>query len=433
MNNYTTETAQIKRGILNFCKKISKGLCKPAQKLCQDMIFGICARKSVLLTDISRGLQEDIKLAYTVDRLSGHLSNMQEEDEIAFKENYESEALKLIDSEDEYVIVLNDDTDISHEQAKKMEDLCIVKDASSKQEKYVKGYKGCEYVALSANMKSPISLYSKIYSTESDGFISENNETIIGEEKIIKILNRINKKPILVRDRGYDANEFFKRDIESDIKFITRLKKNRNLIFKNKNENAYEHVLRGKGKISIKLMYKGENRDCYISYTKVKLPCCKEKEVTLVTVYGLDYKDNDGEEEERVLMFLTNLDVKDKDNAIKIVYTYFLRWRIEEYFKAKKSYKWESSLIRSLKGINNLNMFLNMVMLYSNEHIEKLDRNFLSNILLERSLQIKEKCLVYLGQIRDGIYEILKFSKNGIKNFQNIKHKEKYKQLELIL
>ena len=78
-------------------------------------------------------------------------------------------------------------------------------------------------------------------------------------------------------------------------------------------------------------------------------------------------------------------------------------------------------------------MFLNMVMLYSNEHIEKLDRNFLSNILLERSLQIKEKCLVYLGQIRDGIYEILKFSKNGIKNFQNIKHKEKYKQLELIL
>ncbi len=180
-------------------------------------------------------------------------------------------------------------------------------------------------------------------------------------------------------------------------------------------------------------MYKGENRDCYISYTKVKLPCCKEKEVSLVTVYGLDYHESDDDGEEKVLMFLTNLEIKDKDDAIRVVYTYFLRWRIEEYFKAKKSYKWESSLIRSLKGINNLNMFLTIVMLYCNEYIEKIETNFLSNIILERALQIKEKCIVYFGQISQGILEILKFSKNGIRNFQNIKHKEKYKQLELIL
>lgn len=180
-------------------------------------------------------------------------------------------------------------------------------------------------------------------------------------------------------------------------------------------------------------MYKGENRDCYISYTKVKLPCCKEKEVTLVTVYGLNYHENDDDREEKIMMFLTNLDIKNKDDAIRVVYTYFLRWRIEEYFKVKKSYKWESSLIRTLKGINNLNMFLTVVMLYSNEYIEKLETNFLSNIILERALQIKEKCIVYLGQIREGIYEILKYAKNGIRNLQKIKHKEKYKQLELAI
>ena len=39
MNNYTTETAQIKRDILNLSKKISLGLCKTKQKLCQDMIY----------------------------------------------------------------------------------------------------------------------------------------------------------------------------------------------------------------------------------------------------------------------------------------------------------------------------------------------------------------------------------------------------------
>ncbi len=433
MNNYTTETAQVKRDILNFSKKISFGLCKPLQKLCQDMIYGINARKSVLLSDIARGLQETSKISYIVDRLSGHLNNIDEEFEKGIRKNYTKEALKYIDSDDEYIVVLNDDTDINHEQAKKMEDICKIRDASSKQEKYVNGYKVCEYAALSKNMKSPISLYSKVYSTISEDFISENAETINGEEEVIDILSAINKKPIFTRDRGYDANEYFKRDIEKDIKFITRLKKNRNLIFKRKNENAYEHVLNGKGKISIKLMYKGENRDCYISYTKVKLPCCKEKEVSLVTVYGLDYHESDDDGEEKVLMFLTNLEIKDKDDAIKVVYTYFLRWRIEEYFKAKKSYKWESSLIRSLKGINNLNMFLTIVMLYCNEYIEKIETNFLSNIILERALQIKEKCIVYFGQISQGIFEILKFSKNGIRNFQNIKHKGKYIQLELIL
>ena len=433
MNNYTTETAQIKRDILNLSKKISLGLCKTKQKLCQDMIYGINARKSVLLSDIARGLQEETKLAYTIDRLSGHLNNMYEEDEKIIKENYTKEALKYIDSNDEYVVIINDDSDLNHEQAKKMEDLCIVKDASSKQEKYVNGYKVCEYVALSKNMKSPISLYSKVYSTVSTAFVSENNETIIGEDEVINKLATINKKPIFVRDRGYDVNEFFKRDIENATKFITRLKKNRKLMFKNKSDNAYEHVLKGKGKISIELMYKGEKRECYISYTKVKLPYYKEKAVTLVTVYGLNYQESDDDGKEKVLMFLTNLDIKNKDDAIKVVYTYFLRWRIEEYFKAKKSYKWESSLIRSLKGINNLNMFLTIVMLYSNKYIEKLETNFLSNIILERALQIKEKCIVYFGQISQGIYEILKYAKNGIRNFQNITNKEKYKQLELVL
>ena len=39
------------------------------------------------------------------------------------------------------------------------------------------------------------------------------------------------------------------------------------------------------------------------------------------------------------MMLLTNLKVKDKESAEHLVRLYFLRWRIEEYFKAKKEYK----------------------------------------------------------------------------------------------
>lgn len=439
MNNYTTETYQIKRESLNFSNKLADGCTKPVTKFCNDMIYGILARKSVILTDIARALKEKAKLCNVVDRLSNNLTNIFDDQIQIIKENYEHEALKCLNfkGNDDYVIVPNDDTDLNHEYSRKMEDICLVRDASSQQEKYVNGYKVCEYVALSPNKKSPISLYSKIYSTISDGFKSENDETILGEDEVIKKLAKIGKKPIFVRDRGYDANIFFVKDIKEDNKFVTRLKNNRNLIFKDKSVNAFDKIKNRKGKIKTKLMYKGVNRDCYVSYTKVTLPAYKEKEVCLVSVYGLKDdidSDNDKYGDDNVIMFLTNMEVFDKESAERIVRIYFLRWRIEEYFKSKKqNYKWEDSIVRTLNGMNNLNIFLTAVMLKLTIFIEKLDTNFLSNIILERAMVLKEKCKIWFGQMSQGIFEILKFAHTGIKEWQDIEERNRTKQLELKL
>ena len=189
MSNYTTETYQMKRESLNFSNKISKGTTKPVQKFCNDMIYGMLSRKSVILTEISRGLQEKNKLCNTVDRLSNNLMNLDNEQKQILKDNYIMEALNCLKEIDgEYIIVPNDDTDLSHEHSTKMEDIGLVRDASSKTEKCVNGYKVCEYVGLSSNQKSPISLYSKIYSSNSKGFKSENDETIKGEDAVIETL-----------------------------------------------------------------------------------------------------------------------------------------------------------------------------------------------------------------------------------------------------
>lgn len=220
-------------------------------------------------------------------------------------DNYYEEIIKYLP--EEHVVVLNDDTDINKEYSKKIEDLCVVRDASSQTEKYVNGYHVCEYVALTEKEKSPISLYSKIYSTISNDFKSENDETIKGEDKVKEILNKYNKKPIFIRDRGYDANEFFKKDINEDNKFVTRLKENRHLLFKGKKRLVEEVARSRKGKISTKLMYRGENKECSISYTI---------------------------SEEGTMMLLTN----NKETAEYIARLYFLRWRIEEYFNLKKEY-----------------------------------------------------------------------------------------------
>ena len=437
MTNYTTETYQIKRESLNFSQKLSENCTKPVKKFCNDMIYGIMARKSVVLAEVARGLKEKTKLCNTIDRLSNNLVNLDDDQLQRIKTNYEKEALNCLRGCDEYVITLNDNTDLNHEYARKMEDICVIRDASSQHEKYVNGYNVCEYVTLSPNQKSPISLYSKVYSTLSSDFKSENDETIKGEDAIIKTLNEINKKPIFVRDRGYDSNIFFEKDIKEDNKFITRIKNNRNLIFKDKAENAYKKVKNRKGKIKTKLMYKGENRDCFISYTKVKLPACKEKDIYLVTVHGLNDdidSDNENYGDENVIMFLTNIKVCDKESAEKIVRIYFLRWRIEEYFKAKKqNYKCEDSIVRTLQGINNLNMFLTAVMLKLTILIEKLDTNFLSNLILERANALKKKCIVWFSQMSQGICEILKYAHTGIREWNKIETREKYKQLSLKL
>lgn len=424
MTNYTTETYQTKRDILNFSNKISEGCLKPTKKFTQNMIYGILGSRSCLLSDIARSLKEDIKLCNTIDRLSSNLGHIDKEELEKIEENYYGEVMEYLPEEN--VIVLNDDTDVNKEYSKKLEDLCLIRDASSQVERYVNGYKVCEYTALSTKTKTPISLYSKVYSTTSDDFISENKETIEGEKKVVELLKRNNKVPIFIRDRGYDANGYLVRDIKENIKFVTRLKGNRSLLFKDKKRIVEDVAKARKGKIVTNLIYHGENKESSISYTKVQLPACKGTDITLVTIHGLS-------DDEVPMMLLTNLEVKNKEDAEHIVRLYFLRWRIEEYFKAKKTYNWENSLLRTLESINNLNTFLTISMFHLAILTEKLDTNFHSNVILERAQSLKNKFLVYLSTMATGIFEILKYARTGIREWQNIEIREKYKQLQLKL
>lgn len=61
MNNFTTNTFQMKREIINFSKKISKNSSKPETKFVMDMIYGILKSKDVLLSSISEALNEKTK------------------------------------------------------------------------------------------------------------------------------------------------------------------------------------------------------------------------------------------------------------------------------------------------------------------------------------------------------------------------------------
>ena len=421
MNNFTTNTYEMKREILNFSKKMSKRVNKATTKFVMDMQYGLAKGGSCLVSNIARSLDEDIKLNYTIDRLCDNLSNIYQDEKDTIWNNYLNEVSKNIDKEN--AVVLFDDSDINKEYSKKLEDLDRVIDGSSQDKKIVNGYHVCEATVLSINNKQPMSIYSKIYSCKSKNFISKNTYTL---ESIKAAENLLGEKFTGVFDRGYDDNKIFQYMSKNNHQFVVRLEDVRTLLFKGKKRSVGEVALTRKGKISYKALF-DNNEECelMLSYTKAILPINKQ-EYTLVIVYGLS--------EKNPMKLLTNIDIKNKDDVIKVVRLYLSRWKIEEYFRGKKQeYDFEKMRVRTLESMNTLNMMLTIHLGHIAILADKIDKKLLTIKIIYASKSLKNKSIVWLSQIARGIKNILVYAHTGIRDWLEIETREKYKQLELKL
>ena len=421
MNNYTTNLYEMKREIVNFSKKISEGLNKSNAKFILDMQYGLAKGGSCLISEIARALDEETKLNYTIDRLCDKLSYIDEEEKEKIWNNYLKEVKKNIDEGN--VIVLFDDSDINKEYSRKLEDLDRVIDASSPDKKIVNGYHVCEATVLTKKEKQPMSIYSKIYSCKSANFKSKNTYTL----ESIKAAEEVTGGDFTgIFDRGYDDNKLIDIMSQGKRKFVVRLNDDRILLFKGKKRKVEEVANSRKGKISMKLLFDdNEEYEVMISYTKATLPYNK-KEYSLVIVYGLS--------EEKPMKLLTNIEIKDKEDVIKVVRLYFSRWRIEEHFRGKKQeYDFENMRVRTLESMNNLNMMLTMHLGHIAILGDQINKNLLTIKIIYASKSLKQKTIVWLSQIAKGIRNILKYAHNGIKEYQKIEKRERYRQLELRL
>ena len=117
MSNYTTETYQMKREILNFSKKISNGCTRDKQKFTADMIYGLLSSKSCVLSEIAHELQEPIRKKNTIDRLSRQLA---EGTERATVLNYSRLVKKCLP---EAPLVFVDDSDVVKPYAERLSDI----------------------------------------------------------------------------------------------------------------------------------------------------------------------------------------------------------------------------------------------------------------------------------------------------------------------
>ena len=418
MINFTTNTYQMKREIVNFSKKICEGSFKPENKFVTDMIYGIFKSKDILLSSIADALDEDTKKPFVIDRLSNNLS-------LDLEENIDKNYCDLVmDSLGKNPVFLVDDSDVVKPKGNKFENLGIVRDGSDEKKSYKKGYHVTEIVGVTKTNKQPISIFSKVHSSTSKDYVSANAITFEGLDKIVKILNERNLKGIFVNDRGYDANAIFNYYFDKKQDFVIRLTEKR-IVYRNHKWYKIKTLRDAfKGKVKIRLMFQGEEKECAVSAIRAQITA-KKKWINVLFLYGLS---------DTPMMLASNINIKSKEDIIKIVRLYMNRWRIEEYFKFKKQeYKFENFRVRTLKAINNLNLLLSYTIGLIGLLSEKIGKKELVNKIIQESKSLKEDVRLWFYQMARGIYNILKMARTGIRNWYKIRKQKVYDgQLSLL-
>ena len=243
MANFTSNTYQMKREILTFSNKISRHLSKPDIKFTADMMYGLLASGSCLLTDIVDQLHETSRKVNSVERLTRHLNKGTPARAL---NSYLSLIRKWVP--DEPVIHIND-SDIVKPDGYKFEALGTVKDGSKSsgaKNVYEKGYHVTETCVLTRNAH-PVSIFSKIHSSKEKSFTSTNDVTFSAMKRGADMFGHAT----FVMDRGYDDSKMFLKLDELNQDYIIRLTSKRKLFFHGKWVPATQLRNQRKGKIKM--------------------------------------------------------------------------------------------------------------------------------------------------------------------------------------
>ena len=415
MTNFTSNTYQMKREILNYTNKISKNLPKPAKKFIADITYGMLAAKSCLLTDVVDQLHEPSKKVNVVERLSKHLEKGTSNKAAI---SYLHDVRKLVPSEP---IIHIDDSDVIKPDGYKFESLGVVRDGSAStgtKNVYQKGYHVTEACVLTTN-NHPVSIFSRIHSSKEKDYKSSNTITFDAIHRGAVLF----KKATFAMDRGYDDNKIFLKLDELEQDYVIRLTAKRKLYYHNKWVKATELCNRRKGKVKTSFFYRGKDHTAHLSHVKVQITASK-KDIYLVLVYGIS---------DTPMMLVTNKKINSKEDVIKIARIYFSRWKIEEYFRCKKQmFQFENFRVRKLSAINALNFYMSMCMTFLAHMSKKSESNGLKAAIIEAADPIKEKVLFCYYRLAKGISSILSYARQGVRLWFRTK-RSVYRQLCLKL
>ena len=171
----------------------------------------------------------NILLKKTIERLSRNLEKFCHTDRLLINLSHEINGYIRYDTP-----IIIDLSDIVKKYGVAFENMGKVRDGSTK-EINMDGYYLIEALIYNYGDKLPKPFYSDLFSQIEPGFKSENEEVI---KCLDKLRSLYGTKGIYTMDRGMDNILFFNYFENHSQKFVIRLKKNRNVIYKDKLEDV---------------------------------------------------------------------------------------------------------------------------------------------------------------------------------------------------
>lgn len=341
---------KLRAQIHQFSGELSTRLGKVSTRFVEEMIYGLCASGSVLLTEVARALEEEIDLHATHKRLSANLDEKRLEATIA--ESVLVQGARRI-KDDTLLIV--DPSDITKKYAKKMEYLACVRDASEK--RIGDGYWMCEVVGCETGEHAITPLAQILWSQESPDFVSENEEIL---SLVDRVLEASDYRGILVYDRGSDRREMLTPWTKDErVRYLLRQRGDRHLLYKGKAKNEMELAARCKTPYAETVVKEKDGREkvytIHFGFVPVRLPECPERPLWLVVVRGFG---------KRPMLLLTTEPMRKNRKVLWwAVQSYLTRWRVEDTIRfVKQSYGLENVRVLTYRRLKNLVTLLLAVM-----------------------------------------------------------------------
>ena len=408
MDTTSTTINRFKMQVNKFSGNISKNLGKVRKKFIKEIIYGIQASKDVKLSNISRALKEDIPLIKTEDRLS---RNLGKED---LTEELNHQIMRLADDKiNEAMVIAIDPGDMMKPYAKAMEHLCGIYDGS--EHEGATGYHLCQVTAANLDHDKIVPLYCEAYSSEAKDYPGST-------EKIIQIINivksHIGNKGTWAIDRQGDDIDLIRHFTTESLEFVTRLTTKRYLCYDGnvnrqvKAERIHTHV-KLNHHAHIYISKNGKEEFLHLNYgaITVALPEFPKTWYTLVIVEGFGIQP---------MLLLTNKSVKIADGKAlwRIVEIYLTRWKCDECYRyIKQSYNLEDFRVMSYVSIRNITVLVHAIAYFTSIY---MGVSLKLKIMVQKIFILSKRFFgvptFFNYAMADGIFELLKTARTGLKN-----------------
>jgi len=350
-----------KLSLSQFLNLYQNSISKPVFKFLASMIFGIIKHKHIHLAKISRALNESIVVKKTNERLSYHLGKKG-----LYKTLFHSHLNTIASQISDCRFIIYDDSDVIKPYAKKIQGLSKVRDASkSNKDKTVtgNGFLWGNLLGITQKDEKIIPIRSEIISPilDEDCKYSTNKKFLSIIQEVSPVLN---KKQILVLDRGFDRITIIEPLVKAKRDFIIRMTSKRHLHYKGENLPIKQVCKKAdlNYTYTVNRIHKQKivKRNFQVGALKVYLPTEDKKGIIDKAFWLVVAKEvNKG-----YSWFLSTVEAETEKEIVELVMKgYQYRWKIEEFHRqVKQDYCIEDILYQRYEAIQNISAILTIIM-----------------------------------------------------------------------